>query len=199
MEESYAFDYPERRASGARRASDTGALDGFQGLPLSTLNINSHTFGREHRLARRLRERVLAELVDDHEALDVGALDDSLRAFLARNALQRLDDEGPAWKKLLGEVLKLEFVLDDLDRQALVAELATHAWSSSAVLFKHVLAGVGRDDAPAPPAADGSALAQRCRAHFKRCSRAGLGGRALLDAVIDACRAELGGPCDAAL
>lgn len=196
---SLVFDFTSRRASRAsRRASDAHALESLE--PLGAINVNSNTFGREHRLTRKLRDRILSELCGDDDVadLDLATLDSSLRTFVDKNALQRLDDAEAAWKKIVGELTKLHFVLEDLTQHEIVRELSCRGWSSSHVLLEHVYDRLdGTLDGLSP--AEASAFAAKVKGNFKMCSRSGLAGNELLDAVVLACQAELDArlPCGA--
>lgn len=193
--ESLAYDFTNRRASRMpRRASDIHALERLEdATPLGAINVNSNTFGREHRLTRKLRDRILSELCGDGDVadFDLAALDRSIRAFVDKNALQRLDDTEAAWKKITGEMSKLQFVLQDLSQHEIVRELSCHEWSSSRVLLEivHDRLDDGTLDSLSP--AEACAFAAKVKGHFKKCSRSGLAGSELLDAVVLACEAEL--------
>lgn len=189
--ESLAFDLAGRRTTAPRRASDVRAIENLQDQPLEAINVNSNTFGREHRLARILRERILSELSkedDEHDELNLRVLDRSVRTFLAKNAVH--DEEG-AWKKVQGEIAKLRFVLDELTHQQIVHLLCCHDWSSSLVLLEHVYARLDEAMLDSLSPAELSSFAAKVKASFKKRTQSGMAGSELLDAVALACQAEL--------
>jgi hypothetical protein len=177
----------------ARRASDVRHIaESLEDRPLATLT-NGNTFGRADRMTRKLRAHILAALdLDELPAADVKEIDRALGVFVERNGFAK-GDERAVGQKALGQYTKLRFVLDELDDLALTRELARSDFSSSLALLRKVREQLPPDQLQGLHESASTELAVKTKSSFKKHSHAGLGGRALLEAVIGDCCADLHG------
>ena len=195
----------DRNPSSRRRSTFAESLEADDAPhPLGARNNVASTFSRSHRVVRRLREQICADLARELELdqlpdLDAAELEASLGAFIGKHfhALGRGDEE-VAHKKALGEVAKLRFVCAEHDSLALVQLLVKHEWSSSLALIAIVREQLNGEQLVRLSDSDSIALNAACKRAFKKHSHAGLEGLTLLDAVVDALASDLDAICDRA-